>query len=93
MSTTMIYTHVLNKGGRGVRSPLDGLDSLGALVTPAGAAAGASAGAAAGPADTTSSREPPAATRPMLTGSAQITPPHMVDGVAHKTGWRGDLRR
>ncbi len=25
VSTTMIYTHVLNKGGRGVRSPLDGL--------------------------------------------------------------------
>jgi integron integrase len=24
ISTTMIYTHVLNKGGRGVRSPLDG---------------------------------------------------------------------
>jgi integron integrase len=24
VSTTMIYTHVLNKGGRGVRSPLDG---------------------------------------------------------------------
>lgn len=23
VSTTMIYTHVLNKGGRGVRSPLD----------------------------------------------------------------------
>lgn len=23
--TTMIYTHVLNRGGRGVRSPLDGL--------------------------------------------------------------------
>lgn len=23
ISTTMIYTHVLNKGGRGVRSPLD----------------------------------------------------------------------
>ncbi|XZG71821.1 tyrosine-type recombinase/integrase [Chitinibacteraceae bacterium HSL-7] len=23
--TTMIYTHVLNKGGRGVNSPLDGL--------------------------------------------------------------------
>ena len=22
--TTMIYTHVLNRGGRGVRSPLDG---------------------------------------------------------------------
>jgi len=24
VSTTMIYTHVLNKGGCGVRSPLDG---------------------------------------------------------------------
>ena len=24
VSTTMIYTHVLNKGGLGVRSPLDG---------------------------------------------------------------------
>ena len=23
--TTMVYTHVLNRGGRGVRSPLDGL--------------------------------------------------------------------
>jgi site-specific recombinase XerD len=23
VSTTMIYTHVLNKGGQGVRSPLD----------------------------------------------------------------------
>jgi integron integrase len=27
VSTTMIYTHVLNRGGRGVRSPLDLLDS------------------------------------------------------------------
>ncbi|MEZ5292847.1 MAG: integron integrase [Vicinamibacterales bacterium] len=26
VSTTMIYTHVLNRGGRGVRSPLDDLD-------------------------------------------------------------------
>lgn len=25
VSTTMIYTHVLSKGGRGVRSPMDGL--------------------------------------------------------------------
>ena len=25
VSTTMIYTHVLNRGGRGVRSPLDNL--------------------------------------------------------------------
>ena len=23
VSTTMIYTHVLNKGGKGVKSPLD----------------------------------------------------------------------
>jgi len=26
LSTTMIYTHVLNRGGRGVRSPLDAPD-------------------------------------------------------------------
>jgi integrase len=25
VSTTMIYTHVLNRGGKGVRSPVDGL--------------------------------------------------------------------
>jgi integrase len=25
VSTTMIYTHVLNRGGRGVRSPADDL--------------------------------------------------------------------
>lgn len=25
VSTTMIYTHVLNKGGKGVRSPIDAL--------------------------------------------------------------------
>jgi site-specific recombinase XerD len=25
VSTTMIYTHVLNRGGKGVQSPLDGL--------------------------------------------------------------------
>ena len=25
VSTTMIYTHVLNKGGRGVMSPLDSM--------------------------------------------------------------------
>jgi integron integrase len=28
VSTTMIYTHVLNRGGRGVRSPLDGLSGI-----------------------------------------------------------------
>ncbi len=31
VSTTMIYTHVLNRGGRGVRSPLD---SIAADPTP-----------------------------------------------------------
>jgi integrase len=31
VKTTMIYTHVLNRGGRGVRSPLEG---LGSLLTP-----------------------------------------------------------
>ena len=35
VSTTMIYTHVLNKGGRGVASPLDGLDGL-LRAVPAG---------------------------------------------------------
>ena len=29
VSTTMIYTHVLNQGGRGVRSPLDQLGPSG----------------------------------------------------------------
>ena len=28
VSTTMIYTHVLNKGGRGVASPLDALGQI-----------------------------------------------------------------
>jgi integron integrase len=28
VSTTMVYTHVLNRGGLGVRSPLDALDGL-----------------------------------------------------------------
>lgn len=29
VETTMIYTHVMNKGGRGVRSPLDRLPGSG----------------------------------------------------------------
>jgi site-specific recombinase XerD len=32
VSTTMIYTHVLNKGGRGVKSPLDSGGGTGPLV-------------------------------------------------------------
>ncbi|MGQ0766953.1 MAG: integron integrase [Gemmatimonadota bacterium] len=37
VSTTMIYTHVLNRGGRGVRSPAEGLEFRG-TGGPAGAA-------------------------------------------------------
>jgi len=85
VSTTMIYTHVLNKGGRGVRSPLDGLDSLGPLVGPAGGAAAEL--------NVSPSGDARRSTRPMPTGSAQITSVHLVEGVAHKTGWRSDLRR
>jgi integrase len=33
VSTTMIYTHVLNRGGRGVLSPLDRIDP--AVMRPA----------------------------------------------------------
>jgi len=29
VKTTMVYTHVLNRGGKGVRSPMDGLQSSG----------------------------------------------------------------
>src|SRR5450830_1096974 len=76
VATTMIYTHVLNKGGRGVNSPLDGLDSLGTLVTSEVAAS------------ERPSRDARRSTRPMPTASAQITSVHLVEGVAHKTGWR-----
>ena len=41
VKTTMIYTHVLNRGGRGVRSPLDAL-----MPSPHGASDGASPHAA-----------------------------------------------
>jgi integron integrase len=36
VSTTMIYTHVLNKGGRGVASPLDGAQPSSRSLTPSG---------------------------------------------------------
>ena len=36
LSTTMIYTHVLHRGGRGVRSPADMLEGLSASVGDAG---------------------------------------------------------
>jgi integrase len=34
VATTMIYTHVLNRGGLGVRSPADGLLELSATPAP-----------------------------------------------------------
>ncbi len=34
VTTTMIYTHVLNRGGRGVRSPADGLMSMPSPLQP-----------------------------------------------------------
>jgi integron integrase len=38
VATTMIYTHVLNRGGRGVISPLDRYSSAGTSPAPAGIA-------------------------------------------------------
>jgi integron integrase len=38
VSTTMIYTHVLNKGGRGVKSPLDRLEQARMRYTPTASA-------------------------------------------------------
>jgi site-specific recombinase XerC len=35
VETTMIYTHVMNKGGRGVASPLDRAGPAGANPLPA----------------------------------------------------------
>lgn len=81
VSTTMIYTHVLNKGGRGVRSPLDALAAASPLATPLGATA-----------DESSAGARPA-TRSMLTGPAQITSKRLIEGVPHNIVWRSDLRR
>ncbi len=38
VSTTMVYTHVLNRGGRGVRRPADLLGGAGLAVFPDSAA-------------------------------------------------------
>ena len=50
VSTTMIYTHVLNLGGGAVRSPLDGLDALGALAVAGAVGAAGAAGLSGQPA-------------------------------------------
>jgi len=44
VSTTMVYTHVLNRGGLGVRSPADLLGGAGLAVFPDSAAEGTMAG-------------------------------------------------
>ena len=69
------------KGGCGVRSPLDGLAAPGSLATPGAATAEAAL------------RDARHATRPMPTGSAQITSVRLVERVPHNCGWRSDLRR
>jgi integrase len=63
VSTTMIYTHVMNKGARGVKSPLDRLEQTRAVYALGTAAAGAQPAwlamndfTASGPASMTSTR-------------------------------------
>lgn len=47
VKTTMVYTHVLNRGGKGVRSPMDGLPPPAATAT--GRSGASEAGRAARP--------------------------------------------
>ena len=91
LKTTMIYTHVLNRGGRGVESPVD---SLARSLVPA-----ASRGDAL-PAPPGTSPDPPLPPgdpqRPIhvpLTGVRSVTSRRLLDGVAPSTRWRSDLRR
>jgi integron integrase len=48
VSTTMIYTHVLNKGGRGVKSPLDRLEQVQGTYAAAGCIETAASGGRSG---------------------------------------------
>jgi len=79
VSTTMIYTHVLNRGGRGVRSPVDALE-------PEETARG-------GVSATGRAADPAASTRPMLAGYVNSATRRVIDGRMHRTGWHKDLRR
>ncbi len=83
VSTTMIYTHVLNKGGRGVRSPLDALLNAGAEGNGLG-------GSSVGHASAVAALTP---TRVMPTSPAYITLPRMIDGTPVNSRWRNDIRR
>ncbi|MBA4070217.1 MAG: integron integrase [Gemmatimonas sp.] len=80
VKTTMIYTHVLNRGGRGVRSPLDALE-------------GAAAGAAAGSGEGGSSPDARRATHARLTTPVSLTPRRLIEGRALNANWRNDLKR
>jgi integron integrase len=91
VSTTMIYTHVLNKGGRGVRSPLDALGSE--LTRPAHPARPARPAPPEHPAVPCVPRDARPSTQPMLTAPAHITSGRLVDGVLVKASWRNDFRR
>jgi integron integrase len=91
VSTTMIYTHVLNKGGRGVRSPLDGL-AVGDVAAPRdGVPFPPSSGAPA--AVRVPAADAQASTRARPTGPAHLTHSRIIEGQPHKMSWRNDLRR
>ncbi len=83
VNTTMIYTHVLNRGGLGVRSPVDALAGL--ETTRSSRANGRAIEGTAG--------NPRGVTHDRPTGVAAYPPRRMVDGRAVNTGWRHDLRR
>jgi hypothetical protein len=82
VSTTMIYTHVLNRGGRGIISPADRLpgavtatNSAGYAVPPAPASAGTTA--------------QPDVTQ---TSANSITPRRPLLSIGAKRPWEKDLR-
>jgi integron integrase len=98
VSTTMIYTHVLNKGGRGVRSPIDLLGSVrlpsaaGTARDPNHSSGGAKATGSEGEGDRVL---PPQ--RSHFDGSSLTTPDNearrrMIDGKRLKSPWERDLR-
>jgi len=93
LNTTMIYTHVLNRGGRGVQSPAD-------LLVASSPAWPANAGAARGaPPHPTPREAGHALGGHQVPAPASETAPHsltegrIVDGRLLKAGWRKDLRR
>lgn len=90
--TTMIYTHVLNRGGRGVRSPLDALEWSVPGAVP-GANPAASAGAARRPTEAGASADARRATHARLTTPVSLTSGRLIEGRAYNANWRNDLRR